>query len=106
MKTILSLVFVSFALVSCTDYYIDETRYDYRERLTGYYDVEEYSDTYNEEVHYSMHVFKNYDTRDGIYFEDFYAAGLTIRAYISNDHIDIPFQVTEGYEVEGYGSFY
>src|SRR5215218_10206835 len=106
MKIILSLIFVSFALTSCTDYYIDETRYDYRERLTGYYDVEEYSDTYNEEVHYSMYVSKNYGSRDGVYFEDFYAEGVRITAYIDNDYIDIPFQIINGLEIEGHGSFY
>ena len=106
MKTLSSLVFAAFVLSSCTNYYTEEVRYDYRERMTGYYDVEEYSDTYNEEVHYSIYVSKNPATHDGIYLQDFYAYGVRVSAYIDNDYIDIPFQVVNGFEIEGSGSFY
>ena len=105
MKTIFSLVFVSFALVSCVDYYAEE-RYDFRDRMIGRYQVDEYSDPYNEYVYYSMYVSKDYSSRDGLIFDDFYAENVRVYAYVSNDYIDIPFQVTDGFEIEGHGNFY
>jgi hypothetical protein len=105
MKTVFSLVFVSFALVSCVDYY-EEPRYDSRDRLIGRYDVEEYSDTYDEYVFYRMYVSKEYSSRDGLIFDDFYAEGVRVYAYLSNDYISIPFQVSDGFEIEGHGEYY
>jgi hypothetical protein len=105
MKTIFTLVFVSVLAASCTNYY-DETTYDYRDRVIGRYSVEEYSDTFNEDIYYTMYVSKDYGSSDGIYFENFYVEGIRVYAYMNNDHITIPFQITEGYEVEGHGSYY
>ena len=105
MKTVFSLVFVSFALVSCVDYY-EEPRYDSRDRIIGRYDVEEYSDTYDEYVYYRMYVSKEYSSRDGLILDDFYAEGVRVYAYLSNDYISIPFQVSDGFEIEGHGDYY
>ena len=105
MKTVFSLVFVSFALVSCVDYHT-ETRYDFRDRMVGRYDVEEFSDTYNEYVYYDMFVSKDYGTDDGLIFDDFYAENVRVYAYVSGDYISIPFQITDGYEIEGHGNYY
>jgi hypothetical protein len=105
MKTVLSLIIVSFALISCGDYY-SETRVDFRDRMTGSYEVEEFSDTYHEYVHYSMYVSKDRGSRDVIYFDDFYTENVQVYAIVANDHIDIPFQIANGYEIEGHGSYY
>jgi hypothetical protein len=105
MKTILTLALMSVMLVSCVDVY-DGPRYDYRDRMIGNYEVEEYSDTYDEYVYYNMYVSKDRSSADGVYFQDFYASGLGVYAYINGDRITIPFQVSEGYEVEGHGTYY
>ncbi len=105
MKPIIAFVLSAFMLVSCVDY-THETRYDYRDRMIGTYSVDEYSDTYHEYLYYTMRVSKEYGTRDGLLLKGFYAEGLTVSAYVSGDYIDIPYQITNGYEVEGHGTFY
>jgi hypothetical protein len=105
MKTIISLVILSVVLVSCVDYH-EEVRYDFRDRVIGRYSVEEYSETFNEHVYYTMYVSKDYSSADGIYLEDFYADGIQVYAYMNNDRITIPFQISEGYEIEGHGTYY
>jgi hypothetical protein len=104
MKRIIPLVLFSAVMVSCVEY-VEEPRYDYRERITGSYAVEEYSETFDEYVYYDMYLSKDYNTSDGIYLENFYADGISVYAYFNNDRITIPFQVTEGYEIEGHGTY-
>ena len=105
MKALFSLLLASFSLVSCVDY-DTETRHDFRDRMVGRYEVEEFSDTYREYVYYNMYVSKDYGTRDGLVFDDFYAEDVRVYAYVNNDYIDIPFQITDGFEIEGHGTYY
>jgi hypothetical protein len=104
MKTLIYLLIASVSLVSCVDYY--ETVYDERDRVVGSYDVDEYSNTHHEYVYYSMYVSKSHRSGNELILDNFYAEDLAVRAYISNGHITIPFQVIDGYEIEGTGSYY
>jgi hypothetical protein len=102
MKKLIALSFTAFLLTSC---YIDsiESRYDSRDRITGSYEVEEYSETYDDYTYYSFRVSKS-SYRDEVYFNNFYGADIRIYAVVSNDRITIPFQEENGYEIEGVGT--
>lgn len=103
MKKLIYAAFLLTFLASC-DIIVVEPQIDYRDQLVGYYDVEEYSNTYNDYVYYSIDI-----TRDGrygndIYIHNFYGADIDVRAYVDYHQITIPYQVVNGYEIEGVGS--
>lgn len=104
MKTLFAALMGVFLLVSCTDYDTVPAR-DYRERVIGYYDVEEYSETYDEHIYYDMYVSKAYYI-DEIYLEDIYSENTRVRAIFDYDRITIPLQITAGFEFEGSGVYY
>ena len=93
-----------FALSSC-EVTVIEPRYDNRDRMVGYYDVEEYSNTYNDYTYYSTQLSKSGYDGNEITLSNFYSVDISIYAYVNNDKITIPFQVVDGYEVEGVGIF-
>ena len=41
-----------------------------------------------------------------VYIENLYTDGLSVYALVSYDAITIPFQVIDGYEIEGAGTIY
>lgn len=102
-KLILFTVLIVFAS-SCTFYDV-EPRYDSREKFLGYYDVEEFSETYNDVTYYEMRISKSRYDRE-IYLDNFYAADLRVYATVSFDDIRIPFQIVDGYEIEGSGTLH
>ena len=104
MKTLISLLLTAFFLASCTFYDV-EPRYDSRDRIVGRYEVEEYSETYDDFTYYDLRVSKSGYERE-IYFNNFYGADLRIHAYLDSDRITIPFQVVDGYEVRGNGTVF
>jgi hypothetical protein len=104
MKKLIPFVAVLVVASSCTFYDV-EPRYDSRDQFLGSYDVEEYSQTYGETTYYDMRISKSPYDRE-VYLDNFYAAGVRIRATISFDNIRIPYQVIDGYEIEGSGDMY
>ena len=108
MKKLFTLWFLvipmGMMITSCT---VDnvEPRYDERDRLVGYYEVEEYSDTYRDFTYYTMRISKS-PYYNEIYLDNFYAANIRVRAVLEYDRIRIPFQIVDGYEVDGTGTFY
>jgi hypothetical protein len=102
MKKFMIAALFLFTLVSCEFNYI-EPRYDYRDRVTGYYDLEEYSETHNDYHYYSLHISK-YAHGNTVYLNNFYDADLTVKAYLDDDKLTIPLQVVDGYEIEGVGT--
>jgi len=102
-----NLIFFSALLVfatSCTFYDV-EPRYDDRDKFVGYYDVEEYSETYGDYTYYEIRVTRSRYERE-VYLNNFYAADIRVYANVSYDNIRIPFQVVDGYEIEGSGTLY
>lgn len=91
-------------LSSC---YVDqvEPRYDSRDRLIGYYEVEEYSETYDDFTYYDIRVSKS-SYRDEVYLNNFYGVDICVFAVINGDRITIPLQEHDGYRIEGVGNFY
>jgi hypothetical protein len=104
MKPLITLFFAALVLTSCTIENI-EPRYDPRDRIVGHYDMEEYSETYNDYTYYSLRISKSVYTGE-IYLDNFYAADITVYASLRSDKINIPYQVVDGFEIEGVGTIY
>ena len=101
MKRLLPFVAL-LMMVSACDVYVVEPRYDARDRILGQYDVEEYSETYNDLSYYTMYITKSGSSE--IYIDNFYASDIRVYAYLDYDEITIPYQVVNGYEIEGAGT--
>ncbi|MBL0740082.1 hypothetical protein [Chryseolinea lacunae] len=104
MKRLLPVLTLLLTLGACTVYDV-EPRYDSRTKLVGKYEMEEYSDTYNDLSYYSIYITKSAYAGE-IYIDNFYASDILVRALVQNDRITIPPQVVNGFEVEGSGSIY
>jgi hypothetical protein len=104
MKKAIPFFVLICAMSACTFYDV-EPRYDNTEKFVGYYDVEEFSETYNDITNYTMRISKS-AYRDEVYLNNFYGADLRVYATVSYDEIRIPFQVVDGYEIEGTGSIF
>ena len=94
--------FALLLLASCDVYYV-EPRYDSRDQIVGHYNAEEYSETYNDNLYYDMHVSKSSRDSDEIYLNNFYGSNIRVYGYLSYGSITIPLQVIDGYEIEGVG---
>jgi hypothetical protein len=103
MKAIIPLVLL-FALSAC-NLYVVEPRYDARDRIIGHYSVDEYSQTYDDYAYYGIHIYAGHG-RDGIFIDNLYGTGVRVKAYVSYDHITIPFQIVSGFEFEGTGTIH
>jgi hypothetical protein len=96
-------VFFAFA-TSCTFNDV-EPQYDHRDKFLGYYDVEEFSKTFGDNTYYEMRITRSRYDRE-VYLHNFYAADIRVYATVSFNDIRIPFQVVDGYEIEGSGTLY
>ncbi len=104
MKTNAALLIILIVLTSC-DILIVEPAIDYRERITGSYAVEEHSQTYNDYTQYNIFIRKS-GHNDQVIIENFYDAGIDVRATIEYDKIYIDRQMVNGYKIEGVGTVY
>jgi hypothetical protein len=104
MKRLFQWALLALAISGC-DIYVVEPAYDSRDRITGHYDAEEYSETYNDLIFYSIYIVKA-ATRDRVYIDNFYGSDMRVLAMVDYDRITIPYQVVDGYEIEGVGTFY
>ena len=96
---------LALVIASGCDLYVIEPTYDSRDRVVGQYDAKEFSATYNEWVYYSIYISKtSYGER--IFLDNFYGSNIRIYALVDYDRITIPYQVVNGYEIEGVGTFY
>lgn len=93
------------ALVTSCNFYEVEPRYDHRDKFVGYFDVEEYSNTYGDYTYYEVRISTSRH-RDEIVIDNFYAANLRVYATVSYNDVRIPYQVVNGYEIEGTGTLY
>jgi hypothetical protein len=99
-------LFLSLALLATAcEVVVVEPRYDERERVTGSYQVDEYSETYNSSFHYRLQISKSGSSND-IYLDNFYDADLLVRGELVGNKIVIPWQLRDGYEIEGVGTVY
>lgn len=103
MKRFMLAVTVLILMASCDITFI-EPRYDHYDQVTGYYDIEEYSETFNDYTYYTLRITRESSGSGTVYLHNFYGANLTVRAYLNYNKLTIPYQVVGGYEVEGTGS--
>jgi len=101
MKTAAWIVLIAFSLSSCIIESV-EPRYDNRDRFVGFYQVEEYSSTFRQFANFPMEVRRS-GSRDEIRMINFYDSEISIYARVSGSSINIPFQIVDGYEIEGSG---
>jgi hypothetical protein len=105
MKRLLWFLPALLPLAGC-NVTIVEPRYDSRDRVTGYYDIEEYSHTYNDMTYYTVQVTKSENDLNELWLSNFYSADIRVYAYVHGVKITIPFQEVNGYEIEGVGTIY
>jgi hypothetical protein len=103
MKKVIMLA-AMLVVLSC-DVIIVEPQYDVRTQLVGSYWVEEYSKTYDVYTGYSIWLSKG-GGQSSIYLDNFYDADISVRGEVSNNKVFIPWQVVDGYEIEGVGTLY
>jgi hypothetical protein len=103
MKPLVIFVIGLVTLTAC-EVNVVEPVYDPRDNVLGAYDMDEYSETYNELLYYSIHISKSLSSSQEIYLDNFYNADLRIYAYVDGHKIIIPYQVVDGYEIEGVGT--
>lgn len=105
-KRSLLFLLVLISLASCETYIIESERpVRSRDRIIGSHYAEEYSETYNEYYEYSVWISAGNRSNE-IYIENLYLDGLAVYARVSYDAITIPFQVIDGYEIEGVGNIF
>jgi hypothetical protein len=103
-RSFLSIFLVAALSLFLAGCYIDnEPAYDPALRVVGSYWVEEYSHTFDEFTEFEIRVYQNGTSR--VVITNFYGADLDVNASVSGNTIYIPFQVRNGYEVEGRGTF-
>jgi hypothetical protein len=102
MKTLISVFTILFIATSCGDiYYVEPVvPYDPRDQFTGRYNINEYSSTYDEYWEYGISIYKgSYD----IVIDNFYNSNLRVNAHVNGNQLYIPWQVVDGYELQGDG---
>jgi len=96
MKTLFILAF-AFIVIGCE---IDiEPRYDPATRVAGSYRVEEYSRTFDEITLYDVRIYQS--GYGHVVITNFYGADIDVDAEVRGNTLYIPFQVRDGYEIEG-----
>jgi len=101
MKTLVFVFANSCVATSCDVYYVEPVpAYDARDQFVGSYDIQEYSSTYNEYWEYGMSIYKS---SGSIVIDNFYNSGLKVYANVNGTHLYIPWQVVDGYELQGDG---
>jgi hypothetical protein len=105
MKRLLPIVLFALTATAC-NLYVVEPQIDRRDRVVGYYIVDEYSHTYNDNSVYSVRISKSGISYDAVNIDNFYASGVRVKAYLNYDRITIPYQVVDGFEIEGVGTIF
>lgn len=104
MKTI-KLLPVLFLLIT-TGCYIENDVYIPADRITGNYEVDEWSETLGIQTYFNIYISRDrYDT-DIVYISNFYDSGIEVLAEVYGSRIRIPLQVVGPYEIQGSGSYY
>lgn len=105
MKTKMLLLFTALALMSC-EIMIVEPVYDERDRILGTYQVDEYSQTYNDYGQFTIYIRKTLGNTNDVVIENFYNANVQVRATVLDGKLYISRQLVNGYEIEGVGTIY
>lgn len=102
MKKLLVLIGLALLAASC-DIDIVEPQYDPASRVTGRYWVEEYSRTFDMYTEFEIRVYQN--GYGNVVITNFYGVDIDVNAQVRGNTIYIPYQVRDGYEIEGSATF-
>ncbi len=100
------IFFASLIGLSACDFHYYDTEYDSRDRIIGRYDMEEYSETFNDYTRYTLWIERSDRSANAIWLENFYAVNIRVRATVSYDKFSIARQTVIGYVVDGVGTVY
>ncbi|MGW8123850.1 hypothetical protein ACV07N_14425 [Roseivirga echinicomitans] len=104
MKNALLGLSLLFLISSCDIVYVEEVPIDSRNLFTGRYEVEEYSETYDQFTLYDMRILKDGDPYSNVvYLRNFYGANIEIYANVYGNELRIPRQQVNGYLIKGVG---
>jgi hypothetical protein len=106
MKTFKLLALSLILLISGCDLFVEEDQLDNIDEITGFYEVDEWSETLEAGSFFQLTIYRNSHRSRKIYFENFYNAGIEVFAEVNGYKIQIPLQQVGYYEIEGMGSFY
>lgn len=100
------IFFFGLVLMTSCEVIIVEPVYDNRDRITGSFSVKEYSQTYDQFIRFSVSIYKSGYSGKAIMIDNFYNAGIQVDAELSGNQIYIPWQIRDGFSIEGSGSVY
>jgi hypothetical protein len=92
-------LFIPAVLLATSCDIIIDPSYDWRDRVTGTYEVQEYSESHRMTTTYRMTITKGYGST--VYLNNFYGAGLSVAGSYNGNQIEIWQQYQNGYEIEG-----
>jgi len=107
MKNFMLLGLTLLTLSGCEIYVVEPTpTYDSRNNIVGSFTMDEYSETYNDYLTYPITISKSSNSGNQIYLYNFYDSEISVYAYVDSNgyKITMPYQVVNGYEVEGVGT--
>lgn len=103
MKNLIKVLFVLLVFSSC-DVHVFEAPYDARLNFVGYYEAEEYSETYGDITVYDMDILSDENPySNDIYLRNFYGLGIEVFAIVNGDRFTIPKQEVNGLLIQGTG---
>lgn len=103
MKTIKLLPVLLFLLT--TGCYIENDVYVPASRITGDYEVDEWSETLGIQSYFNIYIYRDRYDEDIVYIGNFYDSGIEVLAEVYGSRIRIPLQVVGPYEIRGSGSY-
>ncbi|UII25320.1 hypothetical protein LVD15_18700 [Fulvivirga maritima] len=102
-KQLLYIIPIAILLASCEVVVVEEPVIsNARDQFLGYYEVDEYSTTFDEYVYYNMDVVRG-EYRDEVFLTNFYGANIDVLAEVNGNSIYIPSQRVDGYYIQGNG---
>jgi len=101
---ILALLLTAF--ISGCELIINESPHDNIDQITGFYEVDEWSETLDAQSFFQLSIYRNNQRNGKIYIDNFYNAEIEVFAEVNGYKIQIPLQQVGYYEIEGIGSFY
>ncbi|MBL3655779.1 hypothetical protein [Fulvivirga sediminis] len=104
-KHLLLIIPIVLLLASCDVVVVEEpvpVIVNTRDQFLGYYEVDEYSSTFDESVYYNMRVVVG-EYSDEVFLTNFYGANIDVLAEINGNSIYIPNQRVDGYYIQGNG---
>lgn len=76
---------------------------DPRDKFTGVFDVDEYSETLGVYHHYTIDIVKDAHFPASVFLMNFYGEGIEVMADVEGVYLTIPHQEVAGFHVEGEG---